>query len=101
MTFSFKLDGHLVSVDVQSESHSYISTFCVGHLGLPIVAGAFNGAVSVKIQDSWSMCIISLLSLETLQDFDITLGCDWQGQLRELCANTSTFFPPELVDIFP
>ena len=49
MTFSFKLDGHLVSVNVRPESHSYISTLCARRLGLPIVAGAFNGAVSVKI----------------------------------------------------
>ena len=44
-----KLYGHLVSVNVQPESHSYISTLCARHLGPPIVAGAFNGAVSVKI----------------------------------------------------
>ena len=101
MSFSFKLDGHLVSVDVRPESHSYISTLCARRLGLPIVAGAFNGAVSVKIRDSWSTCIISLLLSGTLQDFDVTLGCDWQGLLKELCTITNTFFPPEVVDIFP
>ena len=99
MTFSFKLNGQLVSVDVRPDSHSYVSTSCVSHLGLLVVAGAITSAVSVNVRDSWSTCVISLLSSGTLQDFDVMLGWDWQGQLKELCSVTETFFPPELVDV--
>jgi len=99
MTFSFKLNSQLVSVDVWPNLHSYVSTSCVSHLGLSVVARAITTTVSVNIRDSWLTCVISLLLSGTLQDFDVTLGWDWQGQLKELCSVTETFFPLELVDV--
>lgn len=97
MTFLFDVDGHPVSVDIRPESRSYVSASCAARLGFSGVAGSFDGAVSVKLRDCWPTCIVTLVLSETLQDFDVALGCDWQGLLKELCMATGYVFPTELV----
>jgi len=101
MTFSFKLNGHLVLVELRSIS-PYVSSSCARRLGLLSSGVVVDGAISVSIGNNWATCIVSLRCSPTeCGDVDVVLGWDWYGHLKELCTATGTTFPTELQRSMP
>lgn len=96
MSFCFELEGSPVSAELSCGPRSYVSVACLNRLGLSFSGECADLAVSVKIGDSWPTCVMSLLVSGEHQEFDLVLGGDWKGLMKELCSATGVIFPVAL-----